>query len=244
MGKIKAVLFDLGGTLLYFDGELPQVLEDANRELLRFLQGRGVMLDGEFFLAEFRRRLNEYYIERDTEFIEHTTAYILRTLLADMNVIIGEEDLAPALRKLYGVSQAHWKVEPDTVATLSKLQSKGLRMGIVSNASDDEDVQTLVDNAAIRPFFDFILTSAACGIRKPNPRIFEIALQHWDLFPDQIAVVGDTLGADILGARNAGMFSVWITRRADKPGNRDHLDTIEADATIHNLEELSELLDG
>jgi HAD superfamily hydrolase (TIGR01549 family) len=242
MGKIKAVLFDLGGTLLYFDGELPRVLEDANLELLRYLQGRGVMLDGDYFLAEFRRRLDEYYVERDTEFVEHTTAYILRTLLTDMNVSVGEEELAPALRKLYGVSQAHWKVETDTIATLSMLQSMGLRMGIISNASDDEDVQTLVDNAAIRPYFDFILTSAACGIRKPNPRIFEIGVAQWGLPANEAAVVGDTLGADILGARNAGMFSVWITRRADKPGNHDHLDTIAPDATIGRLGELPALL--
>jgi FMN phosphatase YigB (HAD superfamily) len=50
--------------------------------------------------------------------------------------------------------------------------------------------------------------------------------------------VGDTLGADILGAQNAGIKSAWITRRAERAGNRDHEETIQPDYTIATLGEL------
>ena len=100
-----------------------------------------------------------------------------------------------------------------------------------------------MDKAEIRSFFDKILTSAGEGIRKPNPQIFQKLLDYWDLLPTQAAMVGDTLGADILGAKNAGIFSIWITRRADTPANHAHGDTIHPDATIDALNELPGLLD-
>jgi FMN phosphatase YigB (HAD superfamily) len=55
-------------------------------------------------------------------------------------------------------------------------------------------------------------------------------------------MVGDTLGADILGAQNAGMFAIWVTRYADAPGNRNHRETIHPDATIETIRELPDLL--
>lgn len=152
------------------------------------------------------------------------------------------EMLAPALERLYAVSQAHWKPEADAETTLKALHGDGYRLAVISNAGDDADVQTLVNNAGLRPYLDFVLSSAACGIRKPNPRIFEIALERWGLSLDDVVMVGDTLGADILGARNAGLSSVWLTRRSDTPANRDHADTIKPDATIETLAELPTLL--
>lgn len=243
---LKAVLFDLGGTLIYFDGDWPKVLQTANEDLLNHLQGKlGLKIDAQRFLAEFRSSLEDYYIQRESEFVEYTTARILRSLLAEMGYPdLSPESLAPALQTLYSVSQAHWKREDDALATLKILRAAGYRMGVVSNASDDADVQTLVNNAGIRGYFDFVLSSAACGVRKPNPRIFQIALANWNLAPAEVAMLGDTLGADVLGARNAGLFSIWITRRADKPSNRDHAGTILPDAQIESLAELPKALDS
>ncbi|MEX1247294.1 MAG: HAD family hydrolase [Anaerolineales bacterium] len=244
-GPVKGVLFDLGGTLIYFDGDWPDVVKAANQELLSYLQALGLQLDPQRFINEFRVSLEEYYVQRESEFIEYTTARVLRTLLAEMGYPdLDPAILAPALKKLYAVSQAHWKREEDALPTLQTLRAAGYRMGVISNASDDADVQTLVENAGIRGYFDFVLSSAACGIRKPNPYIFEIGLRHWGFDPHQVAMVGDTLGADILGARNAGLYSIWITRRADNPGNRDHAGTIQPDAQVHTLAEVPGLLAG
>jgi 2-haloalkanoic acid dehalogenase type II len=242
--RFDALLFDLGGTLIYFDGGWPEVMQAADHELVAHLQSQGLQLDTEQFVAEFRNRLGEYYAQRDSEFIEYTTALILRTLLADHgHNHVTPEMLRPALKRLYAVSQAHWRPEADTLSTLEKLRRAGYRMAIISNAGDDDDVQTLVDNAGIRSYFDFVLTSAACGIRKPNPRIFELALKQWGISHKRAAMVGDTLGADILGANNAGVYSIWVTRRADTAANRDHEDTIKPNSKIANLAELSRLIE-
>ncbi len=243
LGRFKAVLLDLGGTLIYFDGTWHEVMQTASLQLLEHLQELGLKLDSKTFLDEFQERLEEYYIQREAEFVEYTTARILRDMLFNLGYKdVTIEMLAPALEKLYAVSQAHWKAEPDAESTLRTLKESGLRLAVVSNAGDDADVQALVNNSGLRPYLDFAVSSAACGIRKPNPRIFEIALEHWNLPREEVVMVGDTLGADILGARNAGLASVWLTRRADTPANRDHLDTIKPDATIATLAELPTLL--
>jgi len=241
--SLNAILFDLGSTLVYFDGSWPDVLRNGNDALLNSLLSSGLDLDRRSFGAEFQARMQTYWSQRDTEFIEYSTAYILRSLLTEMGYpSVSEGLIRQALSAMYAVSQAHWKPEADAAPTLQALRAAGYCLGIISNAGDDADVQRLVDQGQLRSYFDFVISSAAMGIRKPNPRIFQLALDHWGLAPEQAAMVGDTLGADILGAHNAGLFSIWITRRADVKANRAHLDTIRPHATISALSEIPGLL--
>jgi putative hydrolase of the HAD superfamily len=241
----EAIIFDLGNTLIYFDAYWPAVLSEAIVALYNSLQNSGLDLERESFLSGFRQRLESYYQERETEFIEYTTHYVLRDLLAQTGcAAVPESVLRAALEAMYAVTQMYWKVVDDAHPTLQALRSLGYRLGMISNAGDDRDVQVLVDRAELRPYFDFILTSAAEGIRKPNPRIFRTALARWDLPPGRAVMVGDMLGADILGAKNAGIFSIWVTRYADSAANRSHEDTIVPNATLSALKELPTLLDS
>jgi HAD superfamily hydrolase (TIGR01549 family) len=243
--RLRALLFDLGSTLIFFQGEPTEVFRLSLDALYANLLASGVSLDRESFTREFQARLESYYTERETEFIEHTTAYLLRTILAEHGYSdLPESILRPALAAMYAVTQEYWQVDPDAVTTLETLRRQGYRLGLVSNAADDADVQALVDMAALRKYFDVILTSAALGIRKPNPRIFNRALGSLGVPPDETAMVGDKLGADILGARNAGIFAIWVTRYADTPANHDHLDTIQPDVTISAIKELPALLES
>lgn len=240
---IRGVIFDLGNTLIHFEGFRPEVIQEADQQLLDHLVEEGLEVDPQPFLARFREKVNQYYDEREAEFIEYTTNYILRVVLEELGYKDVEESLlSPALKSHYKVFQAYWKPEEDAKPTLKQLQKEGYKLGIVSNAADDDDVQTLVKNAGLRPFFDFVLSSAACRVRKPNPYIFQLALQNWGLPADKAVMIGDTLGADILGARNAGLYSIWLTRHTDTPGNRDHLDTIRPDLEATSLADIPGLI--
>ena len=244
MAKIKfaAIFFDLGDTLLYFDDDWPEIFHQARHELLRSLQTAGINLD-QGFVDEFARRMSEYYLERDTEFIEYTVKYILSSVLTERGYpSVPDEVLTNSLADMHLITQAHWIPESDAVATLTQLRSMGYRLALISNASDDPNTQVLVDKLGVRGLFEVIISSAALGVRKPNPRIFQVALDRMGLSPDSVAMVGDTLGADILGARNAGIFSIWITRRAKTPGNIAHSGTIFPDAQIESLSDLPDLL--
>jgi putative hydrolase of the HAD superfamily len=241
--RFEALLFDLGSTLIYFDGDLPAVMARADQAMFRVLVSAGLRLDAAIFLRQFSARMAAYFAERDTEFIEYTTRFQLSTLLAEWGYSHPTEAvLRAALAARYTISRACWHAESDALSTLQTLQAQGYRLGLISNAGDDADVQALVDKIAARPYFDFVLTSAAVGYRKPNPRIFQAALDRWAVAPNQAAMVGDMLGADILGAQNLGIFAIWVTRRADTAANRAHADTIHPDATIATLSDLPALL--
>jgi 2-haloalkanoic acid dehalogenase type II len=241
---VEAVIFDLGATLIYFDGDWEQIVTLASQELHRSLVSSGLDLEADAFMADFRARMVEYYEEREAEFIEYTTAYILQKLLEERGLVeIEEAVIRTALKAMYTVSQQYWKVEDDAVPMLEELKSKGYLLAIISNAGDDEDVQTLIDNAGIRSYFDFIISSAAAGIRKPNPEIFHTVLSALNVAPSRAVMVGDRLGADILGAHNAGMPAILISRRADTAANRAHAETILPEATIETLSELPGVLE-
>lgn len=236
------ILFDGGDTLFYFDGDMPQVLNECNLALVRYVSRAYPALDATSFLAAFESRMNAYYHERENEFVEHTTAYVLSSLLAEWGYNqVSQSFIDQAVKTMYRVSQKHWLPEQDAEPTLSELHQRGYRMGVVSNAADDRNVKMLVEKTGVSTYLDVIVTSAAVGIRKPNPRIFQAALAHWPVLPERAAMVGDTLGADILGAHNAGLFSIWLTRHADTPGNRDHLDTIIPDVQVDSLSKLLDI---
>lgn len=242
--SIEGVLFDLGHTLLYFDGDWTQSIPQSDAQLVASLQLAGYQIDRQQFIPRFRSQLQAYHKERESEFIEYTTAYILRQVLAEFGYsVVTDGIIRNALASMYTVTQASWKPEPDAHSTLETLLQDGYRLGLISNAGDDADVQTLLDQANLRSYFEVILTSAGQGIRKPNPVIFWTALERLKIPPARAAMVGDTLGADILGAHNAGIFSIWIERHGDTPANRAHADTILPDATIHSLADLRSLLD-
>jgi hypothetical protein len=80
---LKGLIFDLGNTLMYFDGSWSEALRVADRAMVSTLVQAGVPLDQERFDRDFRARLNTYYVERENELVELTTAHILRSLLAD-----------------------------------------------------------------------------------------------------------------------------------------------------------------
>lgn len=240
----RFVLFDLGSTLIYFDGKWPEVMAESFSVLADQVAACGFEIDRSDFAVDFNQRLNQYYLQRETEFIEHTTEYILRSQLYDYGYPEAlDANLRPALNAMYSVSQRYWKLEKDAAPVLRQLLRRGCRMGIVSNAGDAQDVDTLIHQHSLAEYFEFVLVSARVGIRKPDPRIFQMALERLEAIPEQTLMIGDTLGADILGARHAGIKSAWITRRAaDRPDNRNHEDTIQPDYTIATLGELLQII--
>ena len=240
MVNIEAVLFDLGNTLIYFNGEWPVVLAGARQAALEALRRVGLHVARAPFLSRFQATLENNYTRRADDLIERNTARLLRDVLDELgHCDVPEHWIDAARYAFYAVTQNHWWPEVDALPTLKTLHEQGYRMGILSNAADDWDVQTLVDKAQVRPYMDFVLSSAALGQRKPSPAVFRAALAQWGISPARVAMVGDTLNADILGANHAGMCSVWITRRVNMAPEQEN---IHPQKMIHTLDELPLLL--
>jgi len=235
---IQHILFDLGGTLMHARGDWAPIFEQADQALAKFLKGYRIKLDAKIF----RKRLHEYYNQRDKDFQETTYHFVLRELLQELGYAeIPESVLRSALDAMFEVTQTNWVLEDDTMETIEQLKSKNYKLGIFSNAGDDKDVRTLIWSLGLRPHFDFVLTSAACFYRKPHPRAFEIALARWNIPPEEAAMVGDSLQADIFGARNLGMQAIWITRRAQFTADEE--ERIHPDFGIVGLDELLPVLE-
>jgi putative hydrolase of the HAD superfamily len=237
---IQAVLFDLGETLVYSKDTWAPVLIQADRTLADKLFEMGIELDRDSFHGEFNKRLQEYYADRDKDLYERTTSMVLKNLLKDKGVTDAPDSvIRAALDALYGVTQQNWYPEEDAAPTLKKLQERGLRLGIVSNAGDHKDVLELVEKAQLESYFDFVITSALCSYRKPHPRIFQMALTHWgSIKPEEVAMVGDKLEADIWGAQQMGMLTFWMKRRYKK--TREF--SVQADYAINELLEIPSIL--
>ncbi len=241
--RFDIVLFDLGHTLLQFDADWREVRQESLTVLVQALQASGYSFDAQQFIAELHERFDHYFTYKEKEWSEYTTEYIVTELLHEYGYDqIPAGALRPAIDAMYAISQQHWILEEDTLPMLETLRSEGYRIGLISNAADDKDVQTLVDIHRLRPFFDVVIISAGVGIRKPSPEVFHMALRRWNAAPERAVMVGDTLNADVLGAQNVGMASVWITRRGMRPDNFEVQEIIRPDATIETLSELPDLL--
>lgn len=239
---LRAVIFDFGGTLMYGLRDWEPVIAQADEALTNYLRSQGLELNINTFPTQFRRRLDDYFKQREKDLLETTYTFVLRELLKEKGYDdVRDITIRRALDALFAVTQTNWALEEDAIPTLSKLEANGYRLGIISNAGDDYDVQQLARRFGIHHYFDFILTSAACSYRKPHPRIFELALSNWYCPPAEAVMVGDNLDADIRGAQEAGLYGIWISRRADpKPEDRER---VQPDASLPSLSELPALLD-
>ncbi len=220
------------------------IIAQADEALTHYLQEQGMELNLATFPREFRKRLDQYFRKREKDLLETTYSFVLRDVLADKGYgDIPESIVRNALDCLFAITQTNWTLEEDALPTLMKLEQDGYRLGLISNAGDDQDVQQLMQRFDISQYFDYILTSAACSYRKPHPRIFELALSNWYFLPSEAVMVGDNLDADIRGAKSAGLYAVWISRRAGQQ-NGDTLPLqAQPDARLSTLSELPALLD-
>jgi len=93
---------------------------------------------------------------------------------------------------------------------LDFLKKQGIRTGVISNITYcGEAVKDRIDNVVIGHDFEFIIATSEYMFRKPNKRIFQLALEKADLNPEDVWYIGDNYECDVVGARNAGIFPVW-----------------------------------
>lgn len=127
-------------------------------------------------------------------------------------------------------------VYDDTFTTLDQLKGK-YKLLLLTNGSPDLQNTKLKMTPELVPYFDHIIISGAFGKGKPDPSIFEHALEVSESKAEEVLMVGDNLMTDILGANRTGIRSVWINREGITPKG-DVTPTFE----IKNLSELVDLL--
>jgi putative hydrolase of the HAD superfamily len=247
MENMQGIIFDLGHTLMEFQGEWEAVEKAGSQEMLAFLHKHGVSVPHEF--AEyFVKKRNEEAKKSDTTAVEYKAEEAFFET-AEKFILNGKiKALAPqALEAYFKPEEAHWTPYPDALDLLKTLKKEGFRLGIVSNATDHSFILRCVRKFGFEAYFDPILSSAAFHSRKPHPQIFWSVANRWGMPYSNVVVVGDQLYYDIFGAHQAGMKGIWLDRNSPKaytfiPEKLKTDPRLVPDAVAHTLSEIPQLL--
>lgn len=120
--------------------------------------------------------------------------------------------------------------------TLEYLREKGYRMHICSNGFHEVQYRKLRASNLLQ-YFDKIILSEDAGANKPKPAYFQYAFQQTDAKPETTLMIGDNFNTDILGAKAAGIHTMFFNR---DPENYKATETVDFEIT--SLRQIRDLL--
>lgn len=139
-----------------------------------------------------------------------TSGRYLRYLLAGLG--IADEPTIRAVdewRRAYNLPVGLWNTaDPGAERALRLVRAAGLRAAVISNSNGS--VRSILELLGLAPHLEFVLDSSEVGVEKPDPRIFQLALERSGLEPGEAVYVGDLYSVDVLGARAVGMGAVLL----------------------------------
>ncbi|MDG6257570.1 MAG: HAD family hydrolase [Methanomicrobiaceae archaeon] len=204
---VKGILFDCYDTLI----EIRRDEEDiaAYEALSAWLRYQGVSIDPSAIRDEYRTRIRRTMDQRKEKYPEVRLEEIFRGICADYRLWEIDEMIVgiQAARAFRAASLRRFRAFPETVRLLDHLGY--VAKGIVSNGQrvfSEIELKYL----GLHHHFDVIVFSSDIGVKKPDPRIFRVALDALSLEPEEALFIGDSFEADILGARKVGMQAMFI----------------------------------
>lgn len=225
MNTIQHILLDLDRTLWDFDTNSRKALQKGLNELVP-------QLDHQKFIPVYEP-INEqlWNLYRNHEITKEDLRW-KRFYMALEKFDIKDRSLAEDLAEFY-VKNSPYQTEliSGTIELLDYLKKK-YQLHIITNGFDE--VQHIKINVSgLDPYFKTITTSEMVGARKPQAQFFNHVLKSINAQPEECMVIGDDFEADIIGAENAGMQSIFFN-----PYNPD-IDhkgtTVEKLSQIHKL---------
>lgn len=223
---IRAVIFDLGGTLLEFN---PQHLpwldweQDGLESARAYLVSRGYDLPREAFAASFVETLPERWEQAVQGGPNLRLGDVLREACLACGVTPAAQELEQAIAHYIAPLDARVAMYDDSPATLDVLRGRGYKIGLISNTMWPGSYhRRQLERCGLLPYFDHTLFSADAGVWKPQPGIYRLALDALGVPAGEAVFVGDTSRYDVAGALGAGMRAVY-KRHDERPDDGIHL---------------------
>jgi putative hydrolase of the HAD superfamily len=215
--RYSTYLFDAGGTLIKFDhAKLARIyaeragatglrvsLEQA-QSVLEALELEVPVRTGGQPLSLDPKRARQFWIDFWAEGFR-------RLGVPGVESLAMTEELLPRLDSVEFESAF-----PDAAPALDALRAEGAQLGVVSNFSGN--LEDLLRVLGLHPYFAFFVVSALAGVEKPDPQIFELAVQAVRVPKRDVVYVGDSPFHDVQGARAAGLDAILIDRTDRYPG--------------------------
>jgi HAD superfamily hydrolase (TIGR01549 family) len=214
---IRAVFFDLGGTLLVMrrDRIFHKVLEEQHKEVsLESVHSAYVKVESSWLSVYGDRAITP---EETEEAYRQKDAQVFLRLFPDA---ASEE-----AERISGVAREKWpelektvppELYPDAEPILNRLSRDGYALGLVSNAPPE--TVKVVEALGLQRYVRSVVISGVVGYSKPHAEIFRIAMRKAGVEPRQAVHVGDVFESDIVGARNAGISGILIDRDGSQSG--------------------------
>src|SRR5438445_5060204 len=229
---IRAVLFDLGGTL---DGDGLHWLD----RFARLYADAGVLLPDQRVRKAFDEA--ERRAATDDEMaVAHLDGMIERHVGWQLEHLADEGRLPPELaeRLVAAFVASIRSAAVSNVRLLAELLGRGLRLGVVSNGCGNVDV--LCGDLGYAPYLAAIVDSRRVGLFKPDPAIFIHAAAKLGVPASAVMMVGDSFDRDIRPAKGLGMTTAWL----EGPAPRSCADPSLVDIRLRRLAELSTVFEA
>ncbi len=242
MSSIRAVIFDLGGTLI----DWPDYIEDLPRRwglsysyLISTLP-RTDWPSQDKYVQAMREAEQDHW--RLVETVQGSTQpqTLIRNGFNKLGIEVSEKEILIALDGYEQAINGWASVFPDAVETLAELRKRGYRIGLLSNtwwAASWHNAEIAAHG--LSPLLDEITYTSDLPHSKPHPSVFLHVAQRLQVAPQECVMVGDRIIDDVGGAMNVGMRGIW--RKTDYPWPKP--ETITPTAVINNLSELLLILD-
>jgi putative hydrolase of the HAD superfamily len=235
--KFKGIIFDVNGTLI--DILTDEGLEEIYRSISHFLTFHDIYLHRwelrDEYLAIIRKQRDaskEDYPEFDAvktwrEFLkrhEHPKRPISRNRMKHLPLYLAQ---------MYrGISRHRLELYPDVLSTLNELKSR-YKLAALSDAQSAWAAPE-IRQVGLDSFFNPLVVSGDFGFRKPDPRLFRVALKGLNLTPDEALFVGNDMYRDIFGAQEIGLKTVFFKSNQ----GRQSKEGVEPDYIIYRFGEL------
>ena len=226
------LFFDLDHTLWDFELNSKETLLDLHYKY--DLSNKGIDNFDAFFeqYSIHNHRLWDRYTKG---FIKQEELRWKRIYLSLLEYKIADESLSRAMSFDYlDILPNKINLFPYTLEILEYLKSKGYKMHLITNGFESVQFKK-IENSKLAPYFKEVITSEASNSLKPQKEIFEYALQKANAELKESIMIGDNESADIQGAINIGMDSVFVNHINAIP-------TVPATFTITHLKELEGIL--
>jgi putative hydrolase of the HAD superfamily len=231
MTRFKGILFDYGHTLVWFP-HYREIQLLSVRNMQRRLRALGVSVEASRIQALIDEVAHRRKIQRvgiDAEF---------REILSGLGVAgYSEDDLQQIIQLHWGPYVQDARARNGAKDLLNHLKSRGFKLGIVANIWSG-GMNPALEKLGLDSFFGATIASVDVGYQKPDPEIFQLALERLRLNAKETIMVGDNPSSDIQGAHNLGIYTVRLMRGP----NRTEPDAVEADFKIKNLSKLAEIV--
>jgi putative hydrolase of the HAD superfamily len=236
--KYKAVLFDIFGTLVLMD-DFRAELEEWLVRFHECLQPHGLTIPRETFDEVCFENL-EKDIPVETE--DGLTIFERRVsaICTHLGLQVTTEDIKSTVVSLLEVWNKYAVLDPDCHPMMERLAQR-YTLGVVSNFDHPPYIRRVLRDLDLNKYLSTVVISGDYDFKKPDPRIFHLALEELGIEPGDAVYIGDS-EEDIIGSRNAGIEPVLIQRDIDLKDVPEIFKREYAETDVITINQLPEII--